>query len=249
MPALVLLCALLLAAGCGGAADAGGGDEVVVFAAASLTDACADLAAAFSAAHPGLAVAHNFAGSQQLAGQLSQGAPADVFVSADQRQMDAAVDAGLVAGEPAVAAGNVLEIAVEPGNPRGVTGLADLGRTDLTVVLAAEEVPAGRYARQALDRAGVRVAPASVENDVRAVLAKVGLGEADAGVVYATDVTAAGGAVEGVTLPAGQNVPAAYPIAALADAPNPEAARAYVDFVLSERGQAILSEHGFAPPP
>jgi molybdate transport system substrate-binding protein len=222
--------------------------EVVAFAAASLTDAFEALAMAFSEANPAVKVTSNFAGSQQLAGQITQGAPASVFASANQTQMDVVADAGLIAGQPQVFASNRLTIAVEPGNPLGIKGLADLARPDITLVMAAEEVPAGQYARQALDAAGVQVAPASLETDVRAVLSKVALGEADAGIVYRSDVVAADGDVDAVEIPAAQNVPAAYPIAVLADAPNLAAARAFVDFVTSKQGQHILAEHGFAAP-
>lgn len=220
--------------------------EVLVFAAASLTDAFEEIATEFSNTNREVKVIYNLAGSQQLAGQITQDAPADVFASANQTQMDVVVAAGLVAGQPEIFTSNLLEIAVEPGNPLGIQGLADLSRPDITLVMAAEEVPAGQYAREALDAAGVAVAPSSLETDVRAVLSKVALGEADAGIVYHSDVTAADGAVEGVEIPAGQNVPATYPIAVLANAPNPTAARAFVDFVTSQRGQEILSQYGFA---
>jgi len=160
--------------------------EVVVFAAASLTDALEAIAADLEAATPGLDVVFSFAGSQQLAAQIAEGAPADVFASADETQMDVVADAGLVAGEPRTFARNSLAIAVEPGNPLGIRGLADLARADVTLVLADEDVPAGRYAAAALEAAGVTVAPASLEVDVRAVLSKVALGEADAAPVTIT---------------------------------------------------------------
>lgn len=233
---------MVLLAGCGGASTEG---EVVVFAAASLTDAFDDIGDAFTAANPGVTVTYNFAGSQTLATQINEGAPADVFASANQTQMDAVADGGGLAAEAQPFTANVLEIAVEPGNPLGIETLADLARPDVTLVLAAAEVPAGQYAREALANAGVTVEPASLEQDVRAVLSRVSLGEADAGIVYASDVASAGDEVEGVPIPDGQNVPATYPIATLAEAPNPEAADAFVAFVLSEEGRAILADHGF----
>ncbi len=234
-----LWCALLvLLAGCGGgSAEAGG--EVLVFAAASLTEAFGEIEEAFVAANPGATVTFNFAGSQTLATQINEGAPADVFASANQTQMDVVGEAG----EPFIA--NVLQIAVEPGNPLGIETLEDLARPDVTLVMAAEEVPAGQYAREALDAAGVTVDPASLEQDVRAVLSRVSLGEADAGIVYASDVASAGDEVSGVEIPDEQNVPATYPIATLPEAPNPEGAEAFVAFVRSEEGQTILAEHGF----
>jgi molybdate transport system substrate-binding protein len=256
---LIALAALALLAGaCGGGTTATGGadasdaaedlsGDLTVFAASSLTDAFSDLAASFSEQYPDVEGAFNFAGSQTLAGQIAQGAPADVFASADQTQMDVVTDAGLAAGEPEVFISNVLEIAVEPGNPLGITGLEDLAKPDLVVVLAAPEVPAGQYAAEALANAGVDVTPASLEVDVRSVLSKVALGEADAGIVYRSDIVAGGDGVEGVEIPEDQNVPASYPIVTLADAPNPAAA-AFVDYVLSEEGQTTLVEYGFTAP-
>ncbi len=229
------------------AARGGEARELVVFAAASLTDAFEAVGDAFEQAHPGTNVRFNFAGSQQLASQILHGAPADVFAPADMRQLQAGGAA--LAGEPKPFAVNELVIAVEHGNPLGVKGLADLGRTDLTLVLAADEVPAGRYARQALERAGVEVQAASLESDVRAALWKVRLGEADAAIVYASDVLAAGDAVTAVPIAPEEKVIATYPIAVLAGAPDPDAARAFVSFVESVEGQAVLGRHGFSPPP
>ena len=226
--------AILSAAACGG--SEAGGEEVsarpTVLAAASLTEAFEELGGAdFS-----------FAGSQSLATQLEQGAPADVIATADERVMQRLVDAGLVE-EPAAFAGNELVIAVEPGNPKGVRGLADLGRDDLVVVLADPSVPVGAYAAGVLERAGVTVRPSSLELDVKAVLAKVTSGEADAGIVYATDTD------DGVEIPDDQNIVATYPIAVASDAPHPEAARAFVRRVLGERGRDVLRRHGFLDPP
>jgi len=219
-----------------------------VFAAASLTEAFEEIAATFEDANPGISVRYNFAGSQQLAGALVDGASADVFASADERQMEAVGDAGLLSAPVEVFATNRLAIAVEPGNPLDITGLEDLDDPGLAVVLAAEEVPAGRYADQALSRAGVDVAPVSLENDVRSVLSRVGLGEADAGIVYVTDVEAADGRVEGVEIPEAVNVPARYPIAVPRGARDPETARAFVAAVLGSSGRRVLAEQGFTPP-
>lgn len=223
--------------------------EVTVFAAASLTDAFTELGTTFQRAHPGTTVTFNFAGSQQLATQITTGgAPADVFASANQTQMDEVADAGLLAGDPVVFARNRLEVVVEPGNPADVTTLADLGRDDVTVVLAADEVPAGQYAREALDAAGVAVRPVSLETDVRAVLTKVSLGEVDAGIVYTSDVAAADGRVEGVTIPDEDNLIADYPIAVMQGAPNARAARAFLAMVRSHAGRETLDAHGFLTP-
>jgi molybdate transport system substrate-binding protein len=229
------------------AADRLSGD-LTVFAAASLTDAFEALGSAFEADHPGVSVTFNFAGSQQLATQIVEGAPADVFASASGSQVDVVADADLLAGEPVEFATNRLEIAVEPGNPKAVAGLSDLARGDVTVVLAAEEVPAGQYAREALDAAGVRVTPVSLETDVRAVLTKVALGEADAGIVYASDIIAAGDDVTGVEIADEENVTATYPAAAIAGSPNPGAAQAFLAHLTSHAGRATLEEFGFAAP-
>jgi molybdate transport system substrate-binding protein len=193
-----------------------------------------------------LTVTFNFAGSQQLATQIAEGAPADVFASADRWQMDTA--GGDVTGDPLVFAHNRLAIVVEPGNPMRITALPDLARDDVTVVLAAEQVPAGRYSRDLLARVGVMVSPVSLETDVRAVLTKVALGEADAGIVYTSDIVAAGDRVDGVAVPDDHGVIATYPMAVLDGAPNPDAGRLFVDAVRSAAGQASLGRHGFTAP-
>lgn len=228
--------------------DAAPSGELVVFAAASLTDVLEPLTAAFVAEHPGVEVVANLAGSQTLASQLTEGARADVLITADLTQLAVVADAGLVDGDPATLATNGLAIAVEPGNPRAIAGLADLADAQLIVVLPAEEVPAGRYAREALTAAGVEVAPASLERDVRAARAKVELGEADAAVVYRSDVVAAAGRVDGVAIAPEHDVVARYPIARLTDAPNPGAAAAFVAFTLGDTGQAVLADAGFGAP-
>jgi molybdate transport system substrate-binding protein len=222
--------------------------ELVVFAAASLTDAFEAVVVALRAEHPDLQVVLNLGGSQTLAGQLREGATADVFASAADAQMEAVV-AEELASDPVAFATNRLAIVVEPGNPLGIRDLGDLARDDVVLVLAAEEVPAGRYAAEALATAGVEVSPVSLEVDVRAVLSKVALGEADAGIVYRSDVVAAGGRVDGIAIPPQQNLTVTYPLAVLDDAPNPTAARRFVAFVRSEAGQRILREHGFETVP
>lgn len=243
--------ALLVVSACGAVAASPQPQDaatVTVFAAASLTDAFEAMGEQFEQANPGIDVVVNLAGSATLAAQLVEGAPADVFASADRTHMDVVAAEGLVAGTPADLAANRLEIAVEPGNPRDITGLADLSRHDLTVVLAADEVPAGDYARQALDAQGITVDPASLETDVRAVLSRVALGEADAGIVYASDVASANGAVDGVAIPPANNVVATYPIATLADGPNPQAGADLVAFATSPQGTELLEQFGFSAP-
>ena len=218
-----------------------------MFAAASLTAAFGGLGDAFTTANPDVDVRFNFAGSSDLVAQISDGAPVDVFASADLTTMAKLTDAGLAAGEPSTFATNVVEVVVEPRNPLGITGVADLADGDLVVVQCAPGVPCGSYAVQVFANAGITVTPSSYEENVNGVVTKVTLGEADAGIVYRTDVIAAGDAVEGVPIPDEINVVAEYPIAPVADAPNAAGAQAFVDFVLSPSGQDILAAYGFGP--
>jgi molybdate transport system substrate-binding protein len=252
LAAVFAVAALALAACGGGDDDSGGGaasessNEIKVFAAASLTAAFTKLGEQYSSANGGTKVAFNFAGSQALATQIQQAAPADVFASADLPNMDKVKD---LVGTPQNFASNLLAIVVEKGNPKGVKTLDDLASPDLKVVLAAEEVPAGKYAKQILDKAGVSVSPVSQEDNVKAVVTKVSLGEADAGIVYVTDVTAGGDKVEGVDIPDDQNVMATYPIATVKASKAHDKAQAFMDLVLSADGQQVLKEYGFLPPP
>ena len=240
----------LVAASCGsgdGGSDDSSGGNVTVFAAASLTAAFTELGDAFTAANPDVEVTFNFAGSSDLVAQISDGAPVDVFASADLANMSKLADAGLAAGEPATFATNAAEIVVEPGNPLGIAGVADLADSDLIVVLCAPEVPCGAYAEQVVANAGTTVTPSSYEENVKAVVTKVTLGEADAGIVYRTDVIAAGDAAQGVPIPDDINVVAEYPIALVSDAPNAAGAQAFIDFVLGPAGQGIVAAYGFGP--
>jgi molybdate transport system substrate-binding protein len=248
--AAVLAVAALALAACGGDEPSGGSsgssNEIKVFAAASLTAAFTELGQQYTSANGGTKVTFNFAGSQALATQIQQSAPADVFASADLANMDNVKD---LVGTPKSFASNLLAIVVEKGNPKGVKGLDDLGNGDLKVVLAAEEVPAGRYAKQILDKAGVSVTPVSQEDNVKAVVTKVSLGEADAGIVYVTDVSAGGDKVEGVDIPQTENVTATYPIATVKAGKAQDKAQAFMDLVLSDQGQQVLEQFGFLPPP
>jgi molybdate transport system substrate-binding protein len=245
--AALLLAVAVVASACGGstAGAASGPRELNVFAAASLTDAFTQIGKGFTAAHPDVKVVLNFGGSNDLATQVQQGAPADVFASADTTNMDKVTS---LVGAPQTFARNKLCIAVAPGNPKGITGLADLSRKDLKVVLAAPEVPAGKYADEILGKAGVTVHPVSLEVTVKGVVTKVALGEADAGIVYVTDVSAAKGEVDGVGIPDDQNVTAVYPIATVSAGKLPDDATAFVDYVLSADGQKVLTGDGFLPP-
>ncbi|MCY7300309.1 MAG: molybdate ABC transporter substrate-binding protein [Ilumatobacteraceae bacterium] len=222
--------------------------DVTVFAAASLTAAFTEIGDAFMVEYPESKVTFNFAASSELVTQIGEGAPADVFASADKGNMIKLADAGNNATEPQVFATNLLEIMVGPGNPKGITGIADLADENLVVVVCAPEVPCGTYAAQIFESAGVTVTPKSLEQNVKAVVGKVTLGEADAGIVYKTDVTAAGDKAAGVEIPAATNVVAEYPIAVTKEAANTQGAQAFIDFVNSEQGQKILASYGFLAP-
>jgi len=247
-PRTALLALVLIFHAAAPAARAADDATLSVFAAASLTASFRAIGAAFEAARPGTKVAFNFAGSPMLVQQIREGAPADVFASADEANMQKLVEAGAVAGTPQIFAENLLQIAVAKGNPKHIAGLADLARPGLIVVLCSETVPCGRYALDAFTKAGVPPPAGSREPDVKSVLTKVALGEADAGIVYVTDVRAAADKVEGVGLAVTHNVSARYPIATLREAGHADAARAFIAFVLSDPGKKILGDYGFRAP-
>jgi molybdate transport system substrate-binding protein len=218
-----------------------------VFAASSLTEAFDSLKSTLGATDPDLDLTLNYGGSQTLVTQITQGQPADVFASADRKNMQKLIDEGLVE-TPEVFAHNLLEIAVAPGNPKHITGLADLEKPGVTLVLGDPSVPVGKYARQAFTKAGLpEPNPASNELDVKSVMQKLTSGEADAVVVYRSDVKAAGDKVTGIDIPANQNVLATYPIAVLKDSASRSAAQAFVNEVVSGRGQQALKDAGFLP--
>lgn len=219
--------------------------ELTVFAAASLAAAFQHVAMTFERARPDMKVRLNFAGSSTLVQQIQQGAPADVFASADETNMQKLVQSGAVAGAPQLFARNRLQIIVAAGNPKAITGLADLAKPGLTIALCGPTVPCGDYAAKAFDKAGVAAPAASQELDVKAVVAKVAMGEADAGIVYVTDVRAAGDTVMGVDISDSANMIARYPIAALKNAPNQAGGAAFVEFVRSPKAQRSLAEFGF----
>ena len=228
----------IVAAGCG---TAGSASTVDVFAASSLTEAFADLATAYEQAHPGVDIRLNVAGSATLATQIVEGAPAEVFAAASDATMRRVVDAGYAASVPVPFATNRLVLAVAPGNPEGVVGIHDLAESGLAIAVCAPEVPCGEAAAAAAAAAGIEITADTVESNVRAVRARVALGEADVGVVYRTDLD---DDVEGVDLPDGLAPTIEYPIVGLVDTAD---ATGFVAFVLAPRGQAILEAHGFAP--
>lgn len=225
------------------------GGTLQIYAAASLKGAFDTLVEEFSAEHPNLTVSPTvYDGSSTLVTQILEGAPVDVFASADERNMDTLVEADMAGSEPQIFATNKITIAVPAGNPENITSLGDLANPDLSVVLCAEDVPCGGAARSVLDAAGVTVTPVSNEQNVTAVATKVASGEADAGLVYVTDVQASDGALESIEIPLDDEFINKYPIAVVKDSSNEGAADVFIHFVLSDRGQEILREFGFGAP-
>jgi molybdate transport system substrate-binding protein len=212
-----------------------------------LTDSFKALGTAFQVANPQAKIQFNFAGSPTLVTQIEQGAPADVFAAADTTNMNKLKADGFAAGTPQVFAHNKLAIVVAAGNPKGITGLADIAKPGVIYITAAPTVPAGKYALQILANAGIKVTPKSHETDVKSVVGKIQLGEADAGIVYTTDVIAAGSKVLGVPIPDSVNVIATYPIVTVKGAKNANLDDAFIAYVLSAEGQAKLKSFGFLP--
>lgn len=248
---------LVLLTGCGAGApsdtSAGGAPAsekrtLTVLAAVSLTDTFGELEKQFETDNPGVDVVMSYGGSSNLAQQIVNGAPVDVFVSASDPTMKTVTDAGLANGSPTTFATNMLEIATVPGNPKGITSFVDLANRDLKVVVCAPQVPCGAAAQKAETSTGVNLEPVSEEADVRSVLSKVTTGNADAGLVYVTDVTSAGSRVQGVNFPEAEQATTNYPIAMLQNAPQPELARSFVSLVTGEQGQKTLQAAGFGTP-
>jgi len=251
--AAVLL--LAMGAACGsddsGDTSSSGGEKtttLTVYAAASLTSTFTEMGKQFEADHKGVKVKFSFGGSSDLVAQIQQGAPADVFASADTANMDKVTADDLVEGEPVNFASNTLEIAVPPDNPAGVASLQDLAKPGTKVVVCAPEVPCGAAAQKVEEDSGVTIKPVSEEQSVTDVLNKVVTGEADAGLVYVTDAQAAGDKVKGVTFPESSSAVNVYPIGALADSKNQDLAQQFVDLVTGEDGQKILADAEFAKP-
>ena len=242
---LVAAVTALALAACGGGSSDG---EVLVSAAASLTDAFEEIEEAFERTNPDIDVIMNLGGSSALREQILSGAPVDVFASANPENMEQVAAAELLAGDADVFVTNRLQVAVPAGNPAAIEGITDFGNGSLLLGLCAEGVPCGIYGRKALEKAGINPTIDTAEPDVRALLNKIELGELDAGIVYVTDVASTDGGVEGIDIAESQNAVADYPIATLADAPNPEAAARFVAFVLSEEGASILRGFGFSTP-
>jgi len=245
--------ALVTAAACGsddpGEGSATEDTTLTVYAAASLTGTFEEIAQEFESANDGVEVDFNLAGSSDLVAQIQEGAPVDVFASADEANMEKLTADDLQGSEPETFASNTLQIAVPPDNPAGVESFADLGEEALNLVICAPEVPCGTAAQTVAESAGVTLAPVSEEQSVTDVLAKVTTGEADAGLVYATDVIAAGDDVEGIEFEESSAAVNVYPIATVAESADADLAQEFVDLVLDETGQSILAEAGFASAP
>ena len=240
-----------LVAGCGsddGSGDADVSGTVTVLAAASLTGSFEELAAQLAEQYPDLDVEFSFGPSSGLVEQLIAGAPADVLATADTKTMDNAVAGNVIDGEPEVFARNTLALVVPKGNPGGVTGLADLAEADLRIAICEPQVPCGAAAGKLLDAAGVTAAPDTLTTDVKEAVSLITLGEADAAIVYLTDAAAAGDDAETIEVPEADSVINNYPVALIADAPNPEGAQAVIDAITGELGQSILGEAGFLAP-
>lgn len=241
--------AMALLSGCGSPERPAAADtKIVVFAAASLKQTFTDIGERFKADNPGSSVEFSFAGSSDLATQLTQGAKADVFASADTKNMDKAAQAGLLAGDPVKFASNTLTIAVAPGNPKKIGSFKDLTQQGLNVVVCAPQVPCGTATQKVEQATGVTLSPVSEESSVTDVLNKVTSGQADAGLVYVTDAKGAGNKVAAVPFPEAAGAVNTYPIATLKDSQNPQLARKFVELVTSEVGQKVLSAAGFTRP-
>jgi molybdate transport system substrate-binding protein len=255
-----LVFALALISGCGSsnqapassstasASGAAAGGTIIVFAAASLKKTFTDIGEQFKTENPGVSVEFSFAGSSDLVAQLTQGAPADVFASADTKNMDKAAQSGLLAGDPVNFASNTLTIAVAPGNPKKIASFKDLTQQGLNVVVCAPQVPCGSATQTVEEASGVTLNPVSEESSVADVLNKVTTGQADAGIVYVTDAIGAGNKVAAVAFPEAAGAVNTYPIAVLKESKNSDLARKFVDLVTGESGQKVLNAAGFAKP-
>jgi molybdate transport system substrate-binding protein len=221
---------------------------ITVFAASSLTGAYTEIGQAFQAANPGATVKFNFAASSTLATQINQGAPADIFASADDANMKKITDTGLNLGSPVEFATNKLQVIVGKGNPLGITSVTDLAKPNVITVTCDPSVPIGAYTQQVFQKAGITVKPKSLEPDVKGIVTKVTTGAADAGVVYATDVLAAGSSAQGVVIPDQLNVIANYPLSVVRGTKDAYSAQVFMNYVLGKDGQAILAKWAFTSP-
>lgn len=249
LAALAMACLVTVAAGCGTDDDSAAATTVLtVYAASSLTGVFEELGERFEAEHDGVEITFSFGGSSDLVAQIQQGAPADVFASADTTNMEKLVADGLQGRDPVPFASNTLQIVTPPDNPAGITSFADLSAEGLNLVICAPAVPCGAATAKVAEAAGVTLRPVSEEQSVKDVLAKVTSGEADAGLVYVTDAKAAGAAVKGIAFPASSSAVNVYPITTVKGSRNAELAAEFLELVLSDAGQAVLAEAAFAKP-
>lgn len=249
---LALTPVVLFAAACGSgpASDSSStaSETLTVFAASSLREAFTAIGDAFTAANPNVTITFNFAASSELVTQVDNGAPADIVATADTSTMSRLTTSDSIRTDPVVFTTNRAMIIVGAGNPKNITAVADLSDPDVVVIGCAPDVPCGAYARTVLDNAGVSVTFKSLEENVKAVVSKVTLGEADAGIVYVTDVLGVGHRAEGIEIPADVNIRAEYPVAVTTRAVDPSTARAFIDFLLSDAGRSLLESFGFVSP-
>ncbi|RRJ85746.1 molybdate ABC transporter substrate-binding protein [Gulosibacter macacae] len=222
--------------------------ELTVFAAASLNQVFDEIAADFMAEHPETSITFNYGGSSGLVTQMQDGAPVDVLATANESTMKNAIEASLMSAEQPIFATNVLTVVVEPGNPKNITGLSDLTRDDVALVVCAEQVPCGAATNKLEETTGITLSPVSEENAVTDVLGKITTGQADAGIVYVTDARGAGDQVAEVVIPEAADIVNNYPIGVTASTTNPELAQAFVDYVLAASAQQKLQAAGFGAP-
>lgn len=239
---------LIFATACSSASESQKQTTLEVYAASSLATPFADAGIAFEKEHPHVKVKFNLGASSDLARFVQEGAPADVFASADSKNMDKVESKDLLDSKSVIFATNYLEIIVEKGNPLKITSLQDLAQPDLIFVTTDPEVPIGKYTEEVLKKAGVTVTPDSLESNVKGIMLKVASGEADAGIVYHSEVVASDGQVEGVEIPSEFNIVAEYPIGIVKNSPNKKDAQDFIDFLLSPEGQALLIKYGFKTP-
>lgn len=245
---IAALAPLIFATACSSASESQAQTTLEVYAASSLATPFAAAGLAYEKEHPHVKVKFNLGASSDLARFVQEGAPADVFASADISNMDKVESQDLLDSQSVIFATNYLEIIVEKGNPLNITSLQDLTQPDLIFVTTDPEVPIGKYTAEVLDKAGVTITPDSFESNVKGIMLKVASGEADAGIVYHSEVIASDGQVQGIEIPSQFNIVAEYPIGIIENSPNKKDARHFIDYLLSPEGQALLIKYGFTTP-
>ena len=245
---IAALAPVIFVSACTSSSESQAQTTLKVYAASSLANPFVDAGLAFEKDHPGVKVQFNLGSSSDLARFVQEGAPADVFASADVANMDKVESGGLLDSPSVIFATNYLEIIVEKGNPLNITSLEDLSHPDLIFVTTNPDVPIGKYTAEVLNKAGVSITPNSFESNVKGIMLKVASGEADAGIVYHSEVIAADGQVEGIKIPAEFNIVAKYPVGVINSSARQSQAQEFVDFLSSSKGLAILTQHGFKTP-